>query len=73
MLIMLINMTMKWKLLFFGQGKKNTLAYRSTNHVAIGAEMYELPIFTEYDDNGDLYIKIFPTMAPSLKDKEFLL
>ena len=55
----------------FWTEEKNTLAYRSTNHVAIGAEMYELPIFTEYDDNGDLYIKIFPTMAPSLKDKEF--
>ena len=38
----------------FWTEEKNTLAYRSTNHVAIGAEMYELPIFTEYDDNGDL-------------------
>ena len=51
--------------------EKNTLAYRSTNHAAIGAEMYELPIFTEYDENGDLYIKIFPTTVPSLKEKEY--
>ena len=46
--------------------EKNTLAYTSTPSAAIGAEMGELPVFTEYDENGDLYIKIFPASVPSL-------
>ena len=52
--------------------EKNTLAYRSTNYAAMGSEMYELPVFTEYDESGDLYIKIFPPSLPSLKEKEYL-
>ena len=51
--------------------EKNTLAYTSTPYAAIGAEMGELPVFTEYDENGDLYIKIFPPSVPSMDEKEY--
>ena len=33
--------------------------------------MGELPVFTEYDENGDLYIKIFPASVPSMNEKEY--
>jgi len=56
--------------LFWTQ-EKNTLAYTSTPYAAIGSEMGELPAFIEYDDKGDLYLKIFPPALPATSDKEY--
>ena len=33
--------------------------------------MGELPAFIEYDDKGDLYLKIFPPALPATSDKEY--
>ena len=55
----------------FWVDEKNTLAYTTTEYAAIGSEMGELPAFTEYDNDGNLYLKIFPPSVPSISDKEY--
>ena len=55
----------------FWVDEKNTLAYTTTEYAAIGSEMGELPAFTEYDNDGNLYLKIFPPSVPSTGDKEY--
>jgi len=57
----------------FWMEEKNTLAYTSTEYAAIGAEMGPLQAFTEYDQNGDLYLKIFPPEIPSNSAKEYFI
>ena len=42
----------------FWVDEKNTLAYTTTEYAAIGSEMGELPAFTEYDNDGNLYLKM---------------
>ena len=55
----------------FWVDEKNTLAYTTTEYAAIGSEMGELPAFTEYDNDGNLYLKIFPPSVPSISEKEY--
>ena len=55
----------------FWVDEKNTLAYTTTEYAAIGSEMGKLPAFTEYDNDGNLYLKIFPPSVPSISDKEY--
>jgi hypothetical protein len=53
--------------------EKNTLAYTSTPYAAIGAEMDPLEAFVEYDENGELFLKIFPPEIPATTEKEYFI
>jgi hypothetical protein len=49
---------------------KNTFGFNAAEGVGVGAEMPNLPVFTEYDENGSLYIKIYAPIIPSLQEQE---
>ena len=37
----------------------------------MGSEMEPVPAFSYRDNNGDLFVKVFPPNVPNKKDKEF--
>ena len=39
-------------------------------HISMGAEMAEVPVFIEMDDDGRLFAKIFPPYAPAVNSRE---
>jgi hypothetical protein len=49
---------------------KNTFGFNAAEGVAIGAEQPTLPVFTEYDETGTLYIKVYAPIIPSLQEQE---
>jgi hypothetical protein len=51
--------------------EKNTLAYKTQSYAAMGSEMEPVPAFSYRDNNGDLFVKVFPPNVPNKKDKEF--
>ena len=49
---------------------KDTFAFNPPDRAAIGPELPKFPVFREFDDEGNVYIKIFPHKIPSQNNLE---